>query len=485
MTARTVWFNCCAGVAGDMLLASLVDAGADVDAIADGLAELGVDGYAVAFERVQRCGVGATWANVDGERPRYDDGTTTSHSHALTVRPRDVLELIGAADLPDRVRDRALAVYRALAEVEGEIHGVAADDVELHEVGALDSIIDVVGVCVALEVLGIDTIVCSPIAVGHGTVRTQPTASCPTRSRPSPRCSHGPALRSVGIDTTMETATPTGVALDDRARPSDFGALPSMTVRATGFGAGTADPPGRPNVVQAVVGDADVRLDDPATPDGRPDFVEANVDDVTGEVLAHTIAELARRRRVRRVGDSDRDEEGPARRTPCTRCATMRRSPPCSGVMIAETGTLGIRATTVERWPQHREERHVDVGGQRVRVKVSGSRVKAEHDDAVAAAAVLGIPLRDVLRRAETADADGPHARVASDDRGIDPDQPRRLEVAERRRADPRRQLRGRQRRAGGARRCQRGRQVDARANRVRRHVSDHPARCRSKDGSA
>ena len=256
MTGRTVWFNCCAGVAGDMLLASLVDAGADVDAIADGLAGLGVDGYAVAFERVQRCGVGATWANVAvHDEPTHDDGRTMrTHAH----RPaRDVLELIGSADLPDRVRERALAVYRALAEVEGEIHGIDADDVELHEVGALDSIIDVVGVCVALEVLGVDSIVCSPIAVGHGTVRTA------HGELPNPV----PAVTAllaragapvVGIDTTMETATPTGVALMT-VLADRFGAFPPITVTATGFGAGTADPPGRPNVVQAVIGDARVR----------------------------------------------------------------------------------------------------------------------------------------------------------------------------------------------------------------------------------
>ncbi len=145
-------------------------------------------------------------------------------------------------------------MYRTLAEVEGEIHGVDADAVELHEVGALDSIIDVVGVCVALEVLGIDFIVCSPIAVGHGTVRT-PHGELPN---PVPAVTALLARANapvVGIDTTMETATPTGVALMT-VLADHFGAFPPMTVTATGFGAGTADPPGRPNVVQAVVGDA-------------------------------------------------------------------------------------------------------------------------------------------------------------------------------------------------------------------------------------
>jgi hypothetical protein len=388
-----------------MLLASLVDGGADVDPIADGLAGLGVDGYALTFERVQRCGVGATWANVavhDNGHHTGDGGA--DNPHIAHRRAGDVLELIAAAELPERARDRALAVYRALAEIEGEIHGVGAEDVELHEVGALDSIIDVVGVCLALEGLGVDSIVCSPIAVGHGTVRTQ-HGELPN---PVPAVTALLARANapvVGIDTTMETATPTGVALMT-VLADRFGAFPPMTVTATGFGAGTADPPGRPNVVQAVVGDAVSATSVHDT--GRPArLLEANVDDVTGEVLAHTIAGLLIAGAYDAWATPIVMKKGRPAHTVHALCddATFAA---VSGVMIAETGTLGVRATTVERWPQHRDDRHVDVGGHRVRVKVSGSRVKAEHDDAVAAAAALGIPLRDVLRRAETTDDDGP-----------------------------------------------------------------------------
>jgi uncharacterized protein (TIGR00299 family) protein len=397
MTGRTVWFNCCAGVAGDMLLASLVDAGADTDAITRALGGLGVDGYAVTFEKVQRCGVGATRANVAVNQPH--------HVH----RPaREVFELIGTADLTDRVRDRALAVYRALAEVEGEIHGVDTGDVELHEVGALDSIIDVVGVCAALDVLAVDSIVCSPIAVGHGSVRTA-HGELPNPVPAVIALLARAGAAAVGIDTTMETATPTGVALMS-VLAGHFGAFPSITVTATGFGAGAADPPGRPNVVQVVIGDAvaDSTITGTGiTGTGRPArLVEANVDDVTGEVLAHTIAALLTAGAHDAWATPIVMKKGRPAHTVHALCddATLAA---VSHVMIVETGTLGMRATAVERWPQHRDERLVDVGGQPVRVKVSGSRVKAEHDDAAAAAAVLGIPLRDVLRRAETADHDG------------------------------------------------------------------------------
>jgi uncharacterized protein (TIGR00299 family) protein len=404
MSGRTVWFNCCAGVAGDMLLASLVDAGADVDEIVGALAALGIDGYAVTFERVQRCGVGATRANV----ALHDDDGTGPHGPDLAPHvhraAREVLELISSAGLADRVRERAVSVYRALAEVEGEIHGVDAGEVELHEVGALDSIIDVVGVCIALEVLGIDSIVCSPIAVGHGVVATQ-HGQLPNPVPAVTKLLARANAPAAGLDTTMETATPTGVALMT-VLAGAFGAMPSMDVTATGFGAGTADPAGRPNVVQAVIGDA--MSESRVTATGRPArLLEANVDDVTGEVLAHTIARLIAAGAFDAWATPIVMKKGRPAHTVHALCddATLAA---VGGVMIAETGTLGVRATAVERWPQHREERDVDVGGHLVRVKIGGARVKAEHDDAVVAATALGIPLREVLRRAESGDVAGP-----------------------------------------------------------------------------
>jgi uncharacterized protein (DUF111 family) len=174
-----------------------------------------------------------------------------------------------------------------------------------------------------------------------------------------------------------------------------------MTVRASGFGAGTADPPGRPNVVHVVVGDAP---DDPAhAAPGRPAIlVEANVDDVTGEVLAHTIAAL--------LGAGAHDawatpivmKKGRPAHTLHALCDDATRAA-VAAVLVAETGTLGLRATPISRWPQQREDRVVDVGGHAVRVKVASGRVKVEFDDAARVAEALGVPLRTVVRRAEAA----------------------------------------------------------------------------------
>ena len=397
---RAVWFNCCAGVAGDMLLASLIDAGADQSAVADAWGALGVDGYAATWERVQRCGVRALWTNIALER-HHDEGHD-GHDHVH--RPAaDVIALIESADLAPDVRRDAAAVYRALAEVEGAIHGIEPSRVELHEVGALDSMLDVVGVCAAMRSLGIERVHYSPIAVGHGTVMT----AHGTLPNPVPAVSRlleraGAAV--TGIDTGMELATPTGVALVTVLGQTS-GAIPAMTITCTGFGAGTADPPGRPNVVQAVVGEL---VENAGNTSGRPArLVEANVDDVTGEVLAHTIAEL--------LGAGAHDawatpivmKKGRPAHTVHALCDEVAFPTVCE-VLLAETGTLGIRAAAVERWPQQREERTVEVDGHTIRVKVARGRVKVEHDDAAAAAKALGVPLRELLLRAE---------RTVSDDR--------------------------------------------------------------------
>jgi uncharacterized protein (DUF111 family) len=265
---RSAWFNCHAGVAGDMTLAALVDAGADVDVVADTIAGLGVDGYAMFFERVQRSGVGATWANIVTHDDLHDhghghDGEHADHEqegkHGLHRPAREIFALLDAADLPDRVRGRARAVFERLAAVEGAIHGIDPADVELHEVGALDSIIDVVGVCAALESLSIDHIGCSSIGLGSGIIRTA-HGELPHPAPATMALLTEAGAPTHGLDTTLETATPTGAALMTTLA-SSFGPMPSGTSSAVGYGAGTADPPGRANIVQVVITTAEPTTD--------------------------------------------------------------------------------------------------------------------------------------------------------------------------------------------------------------------------------
>ena len=387
ISPRIAYVQCSAGVAGDMLLGALVDAGAPQASVFETIGGLGVDGYALTFERVQRCGVAATWANVV-----VDDHDHHEHRPAGQLR-----KLLDAADLADGVRRRAQAVFDALATAEGAIHGIEPDDVEFHEVGAVDAIVDVVGIAAALEALGIDELVAGPVATGRGTI----TAAHGSLPNPSPAVARLLASRQmpvIGIDTDLELATPTGVAAL-AALATSFGALPAMTVSSVGYGAGRADTAGRPNVVQVIVGEAVVGAP-VAPPPGRAAVqLDVNVDDVTGEVIAHTIAALVS------AGAFD------AWATPIV----MKKGRPAhvvsalcdpalvetfAAILVAETGSLGVRATTVERWPQQRLDAVVEVGGHRIAIKVGAGRVKVEHDDAAAAAQALGRPLRDVLDEA-------------------------------------------------------------------------------------
>lgn len=408
-TERAVWFNCSAGVAGDMVLAALIDAGADKLAVIDAWSALGLDGYAATFERVQRCGISSLWANIIIEHD-HDHDHDHEHEHEHEHRKaREVIEMIEATDLPPTITRRAVDVYRALAVVEGRVHGLDPDEVELHEVGALDSILDVVGVAAALHSLAITQIFFSPIAIGHGTVQT----AHGRLANPVPAVSHLLAdfgVDTIGIDTTMELATPTGVALMT-VLGNGSGPMPSMRVIATGFGAGTADPAGRPNVVQAIIGETGATTTT-ADPAGRRAYlVEVNVDDVTGEVIAHTIDRL-----LRRAGAHDAwatpiiMKKGRPAHTVSALCDAASFDAVRS-TLLSETGSLGVRATEVQRWPQQRTETTVSVWGHSIRVKVTGDRVKVEYDDALDIATRLGKPLRSVLSAAESAALDQPMPR--------------------------------------------------------------------------
>lgn len=383
------WFHCFSGIAGDMALGALLDAGADVDEVRDVIARLPVSGWDLRTEVVQRAGLRATRAVVHA--PEDPD-------HHRTFS--DLRGLLAGADLPDRVRARAVSVFTALAEAEGRLHGVPADAVHFHEVGALDAIVDVVGTCAALELLDVDEVRTSPVTVGLGTVRAA-HGELPNPAPASLALLAAAGIPVTGLASPIELATPTGAALL-AGLAAGSGPLPPMTPSRIGYGAGGRDVEGRANVVQVVIGSASpapgvAALSGPGQP-----MVElaANVDDVSGEVLAHTLAALLA------AGANDAwitpivMKKGRPAHTLHALCDPGHAGA-VGAVLLTESGSLGLRATAVERWPQVREELVVDLDGQAVRVKRAGHRVKAEHDDAAAAARALGRPLREVLAEVE------------------------------------------------------------------------------------
>lgn len=392
--STVAWFDPVSGIAGDMALGALLDAGADLGFVTAQLRRLGLDGWQLGAERVTRNELAATRAIVDAAE---------GHHHR---RWRDIRSLLEAAPLADRVRGRALAVFEALAVAEGLVHGVPADEVHFHEVGALDAIVDIVGVCAALESLSVDAVCCGPVAVGKGTIN----AAHGVLPNPPPAVVNLLADRPiVGVDIDRELTTPTGAAIVT-ALAGHFGPAPAMTIVSSGFGAGTRDLPGRPNVTGVLIGTVagteqaaslTAALAAIQGAESTTELVElaTNLDDVSGEVLGHAIDELLGAGALDAWAVPIVMKKGRPAYTLTALCdpAHVTR---LADLAAQLTGTLGLRARTVVRTALERHTSTVDVGGHTIRVKHGPHRSKPEWDDVVAAAEALNRPPADIAREA-------------------------------------------------------------------------------------
>jgi uncharacterized protein (TIGR00299 family) protein len=379
---RVAWFHCFSGIAGDMALGALIDAGADIDEVRAVCNRIPVSGWTLDAVPVLRAGVAATHVDVRAE----ESSVVRTYAH--------IAAMVEEARLPSRVRQRALATFGALAESEGRLHRRPPEQVHFHEVGGIDAIVDIVGTAAALELLGIEELHASPVANGMGMIRAA------HGMLPNPAPAVVDLLRDAptyGVDISVELTTPTGAALL-AANVSGWGPMPAMTVAATGYGAGSRELDGRPNMVQVVIGEAAAAL-----PVGQPVLLlEVNVDDATGETLAHTIAALLD------AGAHDAwvtpmvMKKGRPAYTVAALCDHALGAQ-VAEVMTRETGSLGVRGSDLERWPSARTLDEVEVAGYPMRIKVSAGRVKVEHDDAARVAQRTGMPLREVISLAEEA----------------------------------------------------------------------------------
>ena len=382
--ATTVaWFHCYAGIAGDMALGSLIDAGADVDEVRGLLGRLDLPGWRLRVEEGMRGGIACTRALVSG-----DDDVVRTYAA--------IVALIETATLPERVARRALDVFAALASVESELHRRPVDQVHFHEVGGHDAIVDIVGTAAALEVLGVDEVQASAVATGRGTVRSA-HGHLPNPAPATVRLLEG--IPSYGREVDMELTTPTGAALL-AALCSGFGPMPDMTIAASGFGGGAGEIEDLPNCTQVVIGRRAGRSS--VGPGQAALVLETNLDDVTGEQLGHAVAAALDAGALDAWVSPVTMKKGRPGHvlhvlTDVTRSAALRAE------MQRVTGTMGIRATPVERWPVARQLDQVTVDGIAVRMKVTEGRAKAEFDDVVLAAAKTGATLHEVASRAEEA----------------------------------------------------------------------------------
>jgi uncharacterized protein (TIGR00299 family) protein len=373
-----------------MMLGSLVDAGADRKAVLRTLERLPVGGWSLDFEPAMRNGLACTRAVVEVA----GDSVVRTFMHILGV--------LEEARLPDRVRERAISAFSALAEAEGRVHRRSPSEVRFHEVGGHDTIVDIVGSAAALEDLRVDAVTSSPVATGVGGLESA-HGWMPVPAPAVVELLHGVPL--VGRAVPHELTTPTGAAML-RAWAGSFGAVPDMTVERSGFGAGTRELEGFPNCLQVVVGEeqpAEEGLAEPLV------ALETNVDDVTGETLAHAIDALLAAGALDAWVVSTVTKKGRPGHVLSALCRPGETTVLLE-LMRSSTGTLGVRMNRLHRWSSTRNVAEVAVDGVPVRVKVSSGRVKAEHDDVARAAERLGLPLIEVAARAEAAYRLGGHS---------------------------------------------------------------------------
>ncbi|MDP9485759.1 MAG: nickel pincer cofactor biosynthesis protein LarC, partial [Actinomycetota bacterium] len=342
-----VHFQPVGGAAGDMTLAALVAAGASLATITASLRSLGV-AFDLTTERAEVSGVGALRAAV---------GYPEEHAHRTF---RDVRTMIENADLSDRAASRAVEAFRLLAVAEGAVHGEDPEEVTFHEVGAVDSIVDVVGSCVALELLDAASVSCGPLPMGAGVVEAA-HGPLPVPGPATLEILKGSRVR--WTEETRETTTPTGAALMSAFTGGAFSdAAPPMTLRAVGYGAGRASLQSAPNLLRAVVGELE-------GPSGDLELLEANVDDAPGELLGAAVERLLA------AGAPDawlepvvmKRGRGAYKVCALTRSGDRER---LARLLMRETGTLGVRHHAVGRTVAERRRVEVDLPYGRCRVKV-------------------------------------------------------------------------------------------------------------------
>lgn len=387
------WIDATAGVAGDMLLAALVDAGAPLQRLQAAVDAVTPDAVSLDARTVHRAGMRATKVDVQvlQAEPPYRNWAS-------------VRQLLESAPLEERVRELALRVFARLAEAEARVHGVRSEDVHFHEVGALDSIADVVGVCAALDALDITTLSVSAVAVGSGRVHRQ-HGELPVPVPAVLEMSAGWAVTGGGEG---ELATPTGMALvTELAERSEI--LPSLAVAVVGVGAGTRDTPGRPNVVRVVLGDG-VSAAYEATSQELVTakwVLETNVDDLDPRIWPTVLQQLLQAGAadawlVPIIMKKGRPAHTLAVLTDAEHRVALRQ------LVFTVTSSIGVRETEVQRFALARDWTTVRVDSNDVRIKVAhrdGRIVHAtpEFDDVVAAAAVSSRPVRQLLEQAVAA----------------------------------------------------------------------------------
>jgi uncharacterized protein (TIGR00299 family) protein len=378
---RICYFDAFSGISGDMTVGALLDAGADFDALTGALTSLGT-GASFRAEATKRKGIAATKFYVDAPESK-------AHRHLHHID-----KLIDESALPGEVKANSKAVFLRMGQSEARMHSTTLQKVHFHEVGAVDSICDIVGACFCLHNLGINEIACGSINVGSGTVNTEhgvlpiPAPATADLLTGVPIYARGPA---------MELTTPTGAALITTLS-SGFGPMPALRITASGYGAGDRDFPEHANVLRVLIGQTSGASESTSVA-----VIEANIDDTTPEVIGHTMDRLLEAGAL----DVTLTPVQMKKNRPGTVLTVLARPEDrdrLSRIVFAETTTLGIRFYAAERLVLRREVLEVDTPHGKVRVKTADNgAMSPEYEDCRSLAIEKNVPLKQIMIEATAA----------------------------------------------------------------------------------
>ena len=379
---KICYLDAFSGISGDMTVGALLDAGAPSEDVFNALRAMNT-GASFEIEKTSRCGIAASRFRV------ILDGAPRAHRHLPQI-----LELIDRAPVSDRVKHNASAVFQRLGEAEAHVHGVPVEKIHFHEVGAADSIADVVGACAALDLLGIDQIHASAINVGSGTVKTEhgvlpvPAPATAALLKCKPIYARGPEA---------ELTTPTGSALATTLA-AGFGPPPAMRITAIGYGAGGRDFKEHANVLRVLIGERT------AAPEATlVSVIEANIDDSSPQVLGYALERLIEAGAL----DASLSPLQMKKNRPGSLLRVIARPEDqdrLARVIFAETSTLGLRIHPAERRVEERRVIEVETPFGKVRIKISSHGAFApEYEDCRSIALRTGAPLPQIIAAANEA----------------------------------------------------------------------------------
>lgn len=420
--ARTLYLDCFAGASGDMFIGALLDCGLDFDFLKSELAKLSVAGYELSLERVDRSGISAAKFDVHlkavahshdhhhehshdhGHSHTHDHSHDHEHSHEHHHEHQHsqsdhrslstIKQMISASALSATVKTRAQAIFQLIGEAESKIHGIPIETVHFHEVGAIDSIVDIIGACIGLEALKIEKILSSPLHVGSGTF------NCAHGTYPVPGPATTEILKGVPIyskEIEGELVTPTGAAIIATLAAS-FGNLPAMKVERVGYGAGTRSYPKFPNVLRAIIGQTEQSTDETPT---TITVIEANIDDLNAQVFGHLMEKALAAGALDVFYTPVQMKKNRPGVLVTLLCRPEDRGR-MSDLIFRETTTLGVRYRNEQRQILQREQVAVETGYGQIRIKVARDddgrivNYAPEFDDCRAAAEVHQTPVREV-----------------------------------------------------------------------------------------